>query len=113
MLIRPRCRCCGIAAMSRPRCRSTSARRGGAPTMAEITFVEAVREALLEEMERDPNVFCLGEDIGRFGGAFKATDGLQSRFGEQRVIDTPVSEAAIVGAAAGAAHYGMRPVCEM
>ena len=90
-----------------------SGRRDGEPTMAEITFVEAVREALIEEMERDPAVFCLGEDIGVYGGAFKATEGLQARFGEQRIIDTPVSEAAIVGAAAGAAHYGMRPVCEM
>jgi 2-oxoisovalerate dehydrogenase E1 component beta subunit len=64
-------------------------------------------------MERDPNVFMLGEDIGAYGGAFKVTDGLLERFGEQRVIDTPISEAAIVGAAAGAAHMGLRPVCEM
>jgi 2-oxoisovalerate dehydrogenase E1 component beta subunit len=64
-------------------------------------------------MERDPNVFCLGEDIGRYGGAFKATEGLLDRFGEQRVIDTPISETGIVGAAAGAAHMGMRPVVEM
>jgi 2-oxoisovalerate dehydrogenase E1 component beta subunit len=81
--------------------------------MAEITMLEAIREALFEEMERDPAVFCLGEDIGRYGGAFKATEGLLERFGEERVVDTPIAEAAIVGAAAGAAHYGMRPVCEM
>ncbi len=81
--------------------------------MAEITFLEAIREGLAEEMERDASVFCLGEDIGGFGGAFKVTEGLQARFGEMRVIDTPISEVAIVGAAAGAAHYGMRPVCEM
>lgn len=81
--------------------------------MAEITYLEAIREALFEEMERDENVFCLGEDIGAYGGAFKVTEGLQSRFGESRVIDTPISEAAIIGAAAGAAHMGMRPVCEM
>jgi len=81
--------------------------------MAEVTYLEAIRQALFEEMERDPNVFCLGEDIGAYGGAFKVTDGLQARFGEARVIDTPISEAAIVGAAAGAAHMGMRPVCEM
>jgi 2-oxoisovalerate dehydrogenase E1 component beta subunit len=68
---------------------------------------------LFEEMDRDANVFCLGEDIGAYGGAFKVTDGLFERFGANRVIDTPVSEAAIVGAAAGAAHMGMRPVCEM
>jgi pyruvate/2-oxoglutarate/acetoin dehydrogenase E1 component len=81
--------------------------------MAEVTYLEGIRQALFEEMERDPNVFCLGEDIGAYGGAFKVTDGLQERFGEQRVIDTPVSEIAIVGAAAGAAHMGLRPVCEM
>jgi pyruvate/2-oxoglutarate/acetoin dehydrogenase E1 component len=81
--------------------------------MAETTYLEAIRQGLFEEMERDPNVFCLGEDIGRYCGAFKVTDGLLEKFGERRVIDTPISEAAIVGAAAGAAHMGMRPVCEM
>ena len=81
--------------------------------MAEITYLEAIREALFEEMERDANVFCLGEDVGAFGGAFKVTEGLQARFGESRVIDTPISEIAIVGAAAGASHMGMRPVAEM
>jgi len=81
--------------------------------MAEITYLEAIREALFEEMDRDENVFCLGEDIGLYGGAFKVTEGLQSKFGEKRVIDTPISEIAIIGAAAGAAHMGMRPVCEM
>jgi 2-oxoisovalerate dehydrogenase E1 component beta subunit len=81
--------------------------------MAEVTYLEAIREALIEEMERDNTVFCLGEDIGAYGGAFKATEGLLNRFGEQRVIDTPISEVGIVGAAAGAAHMGMRPVVEM
>jgi len=81
--------------------------------MAEITYLEAIRQALFEEMDRDPNVFVLGEDIGAYGGAFKVTDGLLAKYGESRVIDTPISEAAIVGAAAGAAHMGMRPVCEM
>jgi 2-oxoisovalerate dehydrogenase E1 component beta subunit len=81
--------------------------------MAEVTFLEAIREGLIEEMERDPDVFCLGEDIGAYGGAFKVTEGLAQRFGEQRVIDTPIAEAGIVGAAAGAAHMGMRPVVEM
>ena len=56
---------------------------------AEITYLDAIREALFEEMARDPNVFCLGEDIGAYGGAFKVTEGLMARFGEQRVIDTP------------------------
>jgi pyruvate/2-oxoglutarate/acetoin dehydrogenase E1 component len=81
--------------------------------MAEITYLEAIREALFEEMERDGNVFCMGEDIGAYGGAFKVTDGLMARYGEQRVIDTPISEAGFVGAAAGASHMGMRPVVEM
>ena len=81
--------------------------------MAEITYLEAIREALFEEMERDPNVFCLGEDIGAYGGAFKVTEGLQTKFGDQRVIDTPISEAAIIGAAAGASHMGLRPVAEL
>src|SRR3954449_7790495 len=81
--------------------------------MAEITYLEAIRDALVEEMDRDANVFCLGEDIGAYGGAFKVTEGLLDRFGAQRVIDAPISEIAIVGAAAGAAHMGMRPVVEM
>src|SRR6266542_167024 len=91
----------------------TSARQDGELTMAEVTYLEAIREALIEEMDRDPGVFLLGEDIGKYGGAFKVTEGLMAKCGEQRVIDTPISEAAIIGAAAGAAHMGMRPVCEM
>ena len=81
--------------------------------MAEITYLEAIRQGLWEEMERDDRVFLLGEDIGAYGGAFKVTEGFQKKFGEARVIDTPISEAAIVGAAAGAAHMGLRPVAEM
>jgi pyruvate/2-oxoglutarate/acetoin dehydrogenase E1 component len=81
--------------------------------MAEITYLEAIREAHFEEMERDPNVFCMGEDIGAFGGAFKVTEGLLAKFGEERVIDSPISEIALVGAAAGAAHMGLRPIVEM
>ncbi|MGH7498138.1 MAG: alpha-ketoacid dehydrogenase subunit beta [Gemmatimonadales bacterium] len=81
--------------------------------MAEVTYLEGIRQALFEEMERDPAVFCMGEDIGAYGGAFKVTDGLVARFGADRVIDTPISETGFVGAAAGAAHMGLRPVCEM
>ena len=81
--------------------------------MAEVTYLEAIREALFEEMERDRNVFCMGQDIGAFGGAFKVTEGLLARVGETRVIDSPISEIALVGAAAGAAHMGLRPVVEM
>jgi 2-oxoisovalerate dehydrogenase E1 component beta subunit len=81
--------------------------------MAEVTYLEALRQGLWEEMERDDRVFLLGEDIGLYGGAFKVTEGFLQRFGRERVIDTPIAEAAIVGAAAGAAHMGLRPVAEM
>jgi pyruvate/2-oxoglutarate/acetoin dehydrogenase E1 component len=77
------------------------------------TYLEAIREGLWEEMERDPNVFLLGEDIGVYGGAFKVTAGFIERFGERRVVDTPISEEAIVGAAIGAGFMGLRPVAEM
>jgi 2-oxoisovalerate dehydrogenase E1 component beta subunit len=78
-----------------------------------ITYLEAIRQALLEEMEADDRVFLLGEDIGTYGGAFKVTAGLQERFGVDRVIDTPISESAIVGVSIGAALSGLRPVAEM
>ena len=78
-----------------------------------VTMLEAIREALWEEMERDADVFVLGEDIGVYGGAFKVTEGFLERFGDRRVIDTPISEAGFTGAAAGAAHMGLRPVVEM
>ncbi|HUK18557.1 MAG TPA: alpha-ketoacid dehydrogenase subunit beta [Bryobacteraceae bacterium] len=77
------------------------------------TYLEAIREGLWEEMERDANVFLLGEDIGVYGGAFKVTAGFHEHFGERRVVDTPISEAAIVGAAIGAGLMGLRPVAEM
>jgi len=77
------------------------------------TYLEAIREALWEEMKADPSVFIMGEDVGAYGGAFKVTEGFLAEFGVDRVIDTPISEAAIVGAAIGAAHMGLRPVCEM
>ena len=77
------------------------------------TYLEAIRQGLWEEMERDPNVFLIGEDIGIYGGAFKVTAGLIEQFGERRVIDTPISESAIVGAAIGASLMGLRPVAEM
>ncbi len=81
--------------------------------MPVITYLEAIRQALFDEMARDERVFVIGEDIGAYGGAFKVTDGLYERFGETRVIDTPISEAAIVGSAIGASYMGMRPVCEI
>ncbi len=81
--------------------------------MREITYAEAVREALRQAMRDDPRVFLLGEDIGVYGGAFGVTDGLLEEFGPERVRDTPVTEAAIAGAAIGAAVVGMRPVAEI
>jgi 2-oxoisovalerate dehydrogenase E1 component beta subunit len=77
------------------------------------TYLEAIRQAIWEEMEKDPSVFVLGEDIGAYGGAFKVTEGMLEKFGAMRVIDTPIAEGAIVGAAIGAALMGMRPVAEM
>ncbi|MBN2355950.1 alpha-ketoacid dehydrogenase subunit beta [candidate division KSB1 bacterium] len=81
--------------------------------MAEITYLQAITEALREEMQRDEKVFLLGEDIGIYGGAFKVTKGLYEEFGQARVMDTPISESAIIGVAVGAALVGMRPVAEM
>jgi len=81
--------------------------------MPVISYIEAVTQALREEMERDPKVFVLGEDVGKKGGVFKATQGLYEQFGEERVIDTPLTESAIAGVAIGAAMYGLRPVGEM
>ena len=78
-----------------------------------VTLLEAIAEALFEEMERDPSVFLMGEDIGAYGGAFKVTRGFLDSFGDSRVIDTPISEGGFTGAAAGAAHMGLRPVVEM
>ena len=81
--------------------------------MAPTTYVEAIREGILEEMRRDESVFVMGEDVGVYGGAFKATKGLIEEFGERRVVDTPISESAIVAAGTGAAINGLRPVVEM
>jgi 2-oxoisovalerate dehydrogenase E1 component beta subunit len=79
----------------------------------ELTYLEAIREALVEEMRRDPKVFVLGEDVGAYGGAFGVTQGLYDEFGEMRVVDTPISESAIIGISIGAALRGYRPVAEM
>lgn len=81
--------------------------------MAVKTYLQAINEALRQEMEKDPTVFLLGEDVGQFGGCFGVTQGLFDRFGEDRVKDTPITESAIVGAATGAAAAGLRPVCEL
>lgn len=81
--------------------------------MAKKTYLQALNEALRQEMERDDNVFILGEDVGKFGGCFGVTQGLFDAFGEKRVMDTPITESAIVGAATGAALSGLRPVAEL
>ena len=81
--------------------------------MAETTYVEAIRKGIWEEMERDESVFVMGEDVGIYGGAFKVTKGMVEHFGERRVVDTPLSESAIVGAGTGAAINGLRPILEM
>ena len=81
--------------------------------MREITYLEAINEALGEAMEKEKKVFLMGEDIGAYGGAFKVTSGLLLKFGPERVMDTPISEAAIVGAAVGASLLGLKPVAEI
>ncbi|HEY8183119.1 MAG TPA: alpha-ketoacid dehydrogenase subunit beta [Thermoanaerobaculia bacterium] len=81
--------------------------------MPETTYIDAITQAMAEEMARDERVFLMGEDVGSYGGAFKTSAGLIERFGPERVIDTPISEIAIVGAASGAALMGMRPIAEM
>lgn len=81
--------------------------------MPIMSYIQAVTSALREEMQRDSNVFILGEDVGKKGGVFRATDGLFNEFGEDRVMDTPLAESAIAGVGIGAAMYGMRPVAEM
>jgi 2-oxoisovalerate dehydrogenase E1 component beta subunit len=78
-----------------------------------VTFLEAIKQAMFEEMDRDPAVVVIGEDVGVYGGAFKTSEGLLERFGWERVIDTPISESAIIGAACGMSYLGLRPICEM
>ena len=84
-----------------------------ASATSEVTYLEAISDALRHEMARDPSVICMGEDIGAFGGAFKVTDGFVEEFGAERCIDTPLAESAIIGTAVGVAVEGLRPVCEM
>jgi 2-oxoisovalerate dehydrogenase E1 component beta subunit len=81
--------------------------------LSQVTYLEAIRQGIWEEMLRDERVFILGEDVGTYGGAFKVTEGMLQQFGPDRVIDTPISESAIIGAAIGAAYMGLRPIAEM
>ena len=78
-----------------------------------ITYIEAIGEAISQEMERDPSVLLIGEDVGHYAGAFKLSKGFLESFGSDRIIDTPIAESAIVGHAIGMAYMGMRPVVEM
>src|SRR5690606_12250158 len=78
-----------------------------------LTGNKAMAEAIAQEMERDPNVFVMGEDVGKYGGIFGSTEGLLKKFGPSRVLDTPISETAFIGAAIGAAAEGMRPIAEL
>src|SRR6266496_2038644 len=91
--------------------RETGEAAGNGSSVRELTYLQAISDGLREEMRRDETVFCLGEDIGAFGGAFKVTSGFIEEFGADRVLDTPLSESAIVGVAIGAAVEGLRPVC--
>ena len=81
--------------------------------MRDITFKEAIKEAILIEMRKDPTVILIGEDIGQYGGIFQITAGMLDEFGADRVIDTPISELAIVGAGIGSALYGCKPIVEI
>ncbi|HZC99448.1 MAG TPA: alpha-ketoacid dehydrogenase subunit beta, partial [Actinomycetes bacterium] len=78
-----------------------------------LTTSKAISEAIAQEMERDPSVFVMGEDVGTYGGIFGATEGLLAKYGPQRVMDTPISETGFIGAAVGAALSGMRPIAEL
>ena len=81
--------------------------------MREISYLEAVREAMTQEMERDPRVFLIGEDVGKYGGAFQVSYGMLEKFGPERILDTPITELGLTGAATGAALIGMRPIAEI
>ena len=89
------------------------AKSAAAAENTQVTFLEAIKQAMYEEMERDPAVVLIGEDIGVYGGAFKTSEGLLERFGWERAIDTPISESAIIGAACGMSYLGLRPIAEM
>src|SRR5271156_903853 len=93
--------------------KTSSSTNGAVSTAEPVTFLEAIKQAMYEEMERDPAVVLLGEDVGVYGGAFKTSEGLLERFGWERVIDTPISESAIIGAACGMSYLGLRPIAEM
>src|ERR1051325_7632351 len=93
--------------------RASPPRRSGSMPDNDVTYLDAVSQALMAEMEADESVFLIGEDVGQFGGAFKVTKGFLEKFGERRVVDTPLAESGFTGLAAGAALNGLRPVAEL
>src|ERR1700760_3590778 len=105
-----------VARRSQTRCRTGApSRRVSMPTKTDtegVTYLEAIGQAMMSEMEADPDVFLIGEDVGQFGGAFKVTKGFLEKFGPRRVVDTPIAETGFTGLAAGAALVGLRPIVE-
>src|SRR5438876_4149828 len=109
---RRRCRTPSASPRSRRRRRPSRSRTTSMPEPRVISFREALREAMVEEMERDPSIFLMGEEVGHYNGAYKVSEGMLARFGEKRVIDTPIAETGFAGVGIGAAMLGLRPVIE-
>src|SRR5437899_3496775 len=112
---RPKRRCRTPSASPRSHRRPRPSRSASTcmPEPRVITFREALREAMVEEMERDPSIFLMGEEVGHYNGAYKVSEGMLARFGEQRVIDTPIAETGFAGVGVGAAMIGLRPIIEL
>src|SRR5881275_3315985 len=109
---RRRCRTPSASPRSRRRRRPSRSRTTSMPEPRVISFREALREAMVEEMERDPSIFLMGEEVGHYNGAYKVSEGMLARFGEKRVIDTPIAETGFAGVGIGAAMVGLRPIIE-
>src|SRR5437867_3367928 len=107
---RRRCRTPSASPRSRRRRRPSRSRTTSMPEPRVISFREALREAMVEEMERDPSIFLMGEEVGHYNGAYKVSEGMLERFGEARVIDTPIAETGFAGVGIGAAMVGRRPI---
>src|SRR5437899_2312546 len=109
---RRRCRTPSASPRSRRRPRPSRSRTTSLPEPRIISFREALREGMVEEMERDPSIFLMGEEVGHYNGAYKVSEGMLARFGEARVIDTPIAETGFAGVGVGAAMVGLRPIIE-
>src|SRR5436190_223842 len=109
---RGRCRTPSCSPRSRRCPRPSRSRTTSMPEPRVISFREALREAMVEEMERDPSIFLMGEEVGHYNGAYKVSEGMLARFGEARVIDTPIAETGFAGVGVGAAMVGLRPIIE-